>query len=92
MEYSIEILQKELDRINSAYERFVEKGTIDKEHILALSNRTKANGLQQAIAEIKQALQLQQTGVSKCTHEKTSFNQIRCNVCDDCGDIIEIDV
>ena len=39
-----------------------------------------------------QALQLQQTGVSDCTHENTSFKHIRCNVCDDCGDVIEIDV
>lgn len=37
-------------------------------------------------------LQLQQTGVSDCTHENTSFKHIRCNVCDDCGDVIEIDV
>ncbi len=39
-----------------------------------------------------QALQLQQTDVSDCTHENTSFKHIRCNVCDDCGDVIEIDV
>jgi hypothetical protein len=39
-----------------------------------------------------QALQLQQTGVSDCTHENTSFKHIRCNVCDDCGDVVEIDV
>ena len=30
--------------------------------------------------------------VSNCTHENTSFKHIRCNVCDDCGDVIEIDV
>jgi ribosomal protein S27E len=44
------------------------------------------------ITELNQALQLQQTGVSDCTHENTSFKHIRCNVCDDCGDVIEIDV
>lgn len=30
--------------------------------------------------------------VSNCTHENTSFKHIRCNVCDDCGDVLEIDV
>jgi hypothetical protein len=30
--------------------------------------------------------------VNNCTHENTSFMHIRCNVCDDCGDVIEIDV
>ena len=27
-----------------------------------------------------------------CTHENTEFKHIRCNVCLDCGDVIEIDV
>ena len=44
------------------------------------------------ITELEQALQLQQTGVSDCTHENTSFKHIRCNVCDDCCDVVEIDV
>lgn len=48
--------------------------------------------LKNTITELNQALQLQQTGVSDCTHENTSFKHIRCNVCDDCGDVIEIDV
>ena len=65
MNYSIKILQDELNRINSAYERFVSKGTIETEHVLALANRIKARDLEQAITELKQALQLQQTGVMR---------------------------
>ncbi len=44
------------------------------------------------ITELEQALQLQQTGVIDCTHENTSFKHIRCNVCDFCGDVVEIDI
>jgi hypothetical protein len=44
------------------------------------------------ITELEQALQLKQTVVSDCTHENTSFKHIRCNVCDFCGDVVEIDI
>jgi len=30
--------------------------------------------------------------ISECEHNNTEFKNIRCNVCEDCGDIIEIDV
>ena len=30
--------------------------------------------------------------VSNCTHENTSFEHIRYNMCDDCGEVVEIDV
>jgi hypothetical protein len=52
----------------------------------------KIEAIAQKYAEFYHALQLQQTGVSDCTHENTSFKHIRCNVCDDCGDVVEIDV
>lgn len=28
----------------------------------------------------------------ECTHENTEFKHIRCNVCTDCGELVEIDV
>jgi hypothetical protein len=71
MEYSIKILQENLDRLNSRYEKFVSNGSVEITSIIALDNRKKARDLQQAIIEINQALQLQQTGVSDCTHENT---------------------
>ena len=45
-----------------------------------------------AFAEETRALQLLQTDVSSCTHENTSFQQIRCDVCDDCYEIVQTDV
>jgi hypothetical protein len=30
--------------------------------------------------------------VNNCTHENTSLELMRCNVCDDCGEVIEVDV
>jgi hypothetical protein len=30
--------------------------------------------------------------VTYCIHEKTEFQKIRCNICLDCGEIIESDV
>ena len=30
--------------------------------------------------------------ISECTHENTAFKHLRCDVCEDCGEVIEIDV
>ncbi|WP_324069671.1 MAG: hypothetical protein RSE15_03980 [Flavobacterium sp.] len=63
MDYSIKILQDNLDKLNSRYERFVSNGSVEITSIIALDNRKKARHLEQAITELNQALQLQQTGV-----------------------------
>ncbi len=41
----------------------------------------------------KEIVKLFSESINKeCTHEETSFKHIRCNVCDNCGDIVEMDV
>jgi hypothetical protein len=65
---------------------------LSKELIEQITSGASESDVIQLLTDNYQALQLQQTGVSDCTHENTSFKHIRCNVCDDCGDVVEIDV
>jgi hypothetical protein len=104
MEYSIKILQENLDRLNSRYEKFVSNGSVEITSIIALDNRKKARDLEQAITEINQSLQLQQTGVSTCFLEDVTddvfnmrYKQVSCckiapiteeNYCPNCGNKI----
>ena len=44
------------------------------------------------IAELKLKLNISENGSIDCSHDKTVFKHIRCNVCEDCGHLVEIDV
>jgi len=48
--------------------------------------KTEIKGLRQVKTCNKPAV------INQCEHNNTEFKNIRCNVCEDCGDIIEIDV
>ena len=50
MEYSIKILQEDLDILNASYEKFVIKGTVKTNSVVALENRKKALDLSKAIS------------------------------------------
>lgn len=60
-----------------------------KEKILKIAKDLEQGTITETTA---QNLLLGLFDVSNCTHENTSFKHIRCSICDDCGDIIEIDV
>jgi len=44
------------------------------------------------IRELKNIKKLNLLRVSKCTHENAHFENLRCDVCDDCGEITQVDV
>jgi hypothetical protein len=60
-----------------------------KEQILKIAKYLEQGTITETTA---QNLLLRLFDVSNCTHENTSLKHIRCDVCDDCGDVIEIDV
>ncbi len=45
-----------------------------------------------AVIPIPEFCPLQNEDESNCSHENTSLRNVKCNCCNDCGDIIEIDV
>ena len=60
-----------------------------KEQIIKIAKDLEQGTITETTA---QTLLLGLFDVSNCTHENTTFKHIRCNVCDDCGDVIETDV
>lgn len=77
------------------------KELVDWIYDLHLQNNTEHDtfeeafkaGIECAIEELIELKKLRVGDVSfECTHEKTEFKHIRCNVCTDCGELVEIDV
>jgi beta-lactamase class D len=73
---------EEIIRLINAYWKFDN----DQQHLSTWHDK------QDLLEAIRQAKIWDKPAVSNCTHEKTTFRNIRCDCCDDCGEIVTIDV
>lgn len=53
---------------------------------------TKRKEYRLFIVDIQRAISRQGSNQDDCTHEDTEFQHLRCNVCSECGEAVEIDV
>ena len=56
MNYTIEIIQERIDKLNEAYFRYVENGEVEKSDPVAIINRNNVKEMKEAITILKNCL------------------------------------
>lgn len=56
MNYTIEIIQERIDKLEKAYVRYVENGEVEKDDVVAIINRSNVKEMKEAITILKNSL------------------------------------